>query len=107
MSYSEVPLGVYQTTSWSDMQLHSMVRQELHFMVRHAITLLGQTVNCITWSQRHQSGLKSGGHGSGSTKVRFFPKKFREILNFFQPMSQKISIFPGKFLKNFDFSRQF
>src|SRR6218665_2369680 len=55
--------------------------------------------------QRRQSGLKSGGRGSGSKKFRFLQANFR-----------KISIFSGSFTKeyrvlqeiseNFDFFRQ-
>ena len=45
--------------------------------------------------QRRRSSLKSGGRASGS-------KNF----NFFRQFHKKISIFPGKFLKNVDFSRQ-
>jgi len=60
---------------------------------------------CCKLIQQRQFGLKSGGRGSGSTKFSFFQANFREI-SIFQAISQKNSIFPGKFLKNFDFSRQ-
>jgi len=41
--------------------------------------------------QRRQSGLKSGGHGS------FFQGKFPTNLYFLRVISEKISIFQGKF----------
>jgi len=57
-------------------------------------------------AQRRQSGLKSGGRGSGSTKFRFFQANIREISMFFrqfhkifrlfQAKFRKISIFPGR-----------
>ena len=86
--------------------------------------------------QRCQSGLKSGGRGSGSTEFQFFQANFREILIFsrqfhkkwffrqifekfrffrqiffykcwfFQGNFRKISMFSGKFSKEFKFFRQ-
>ena len=55
--------------------------------------------------QRRQSGLKSGGRGSGSTKFRF-SRQISEKFRFFQASFWKVLIFPGKFLKNFDFFRK-
>ena len=60
--------------------------------VRHKHSCM-QIYTCM---QRRQSGLKSGGCGSGSKKFRFFQANFREI-----------SIFSGDFTKNFDFSSKF
>src|SRR6218665_1753753 len=45
--------------------------------------------------QWRQSGLKSGGRGSGSNKSRLFQTNFCEI-----------SIFSGNFTRNFNFFRQ-
>jgi len=58
-------------------------------------------------TQRRQSGLKSGG-GSWIrvTKISIFQGKFSRNFDFFQAILQKILIFPGKFLKNFDFFTQ-
>jgi len=51
--------------------------------------------------QRRESGLFNlGGHGSGLTQSWQISENFR----FFQAISLKKSIFPGKFSKNFDFS---
>src|SRR6218665_1648929 len=55
--------------------------------------------------QRRQSGLKSGGRGSGSTKFQF-SRQVQTKFRFLQAIFLKISIFPGKFSKNFDFFRQ-
>src|SRR6218665_1879056 len=56
--------------------------------------------------QRRQSCLKSGGRRSESKQFRF-PSKFPRNFDFFQAISQEISIFQGKFPTNFDFFRQF
>ena len=53
-----------------------------------------------------KSGLKSGGSWIQVNKISIFQANFREISIFFQAISQQILIFPGKFLKNFDFFRQ-
>src|SRR6218665_3758392 len=45
--------------------------------------------------QRRQSGLKSGGRGSGSKIISSFPGKFPKSFDF-----------SGNFAKKFDFSRQ-
>jgi len=56
--------------------------------------------------QRRQSGLKYGGRGSGSTNFDSLNQIFEKI-RFFRQFYQTISIFPGKYPKNFNFFRQF
>src|SRR6218665_2064324 len=52
--------------------------------------------------QRRQSGLKSGGRGSGSKKFRFLQANFRKnLITFFRQFYKRISI-----SENFDFFRQ-
>ena len=50
--------------------------------------------------------MKSGGRGSGKKNANF-PGKFLKNFDFFRQFLEKISIFPGKFPKNFDFSGNF
>src|SRR6218665_2939560 len=69
------------------------------------------------YHQRRQSGLKSGGRGSGAKKSDFsrqISKKFRlfqaisqKNFDFFQKISQKNLDCSGKFNKTSDFFRQF
>ena len=61
----------------------------------------------LTVHQRRQSGLKSGGRGSGSTKFILFQANFQEISIFSGNFPQKSSIFSDKFSKYFDFFKQF
>src|SRR6218665_1142302 len=50
--------------------------------------------------QRRQSGLKSGGRGSGSKKFRFLQANFRKnSITFFRQFYKRISSFAGKFRK--------
>ena len=64
------------------------------FAISNEVSFYIAKCNIVPPFQRHQSGLKSGGRGSGSTKFLFFQANFREIL-----------IFSGNFMKKFDFSR--
>src|SRR6218665_2727776 len=68
------------------------------------------------YTQRRQSGLKSGGRGSGlknfvilgkcPKNLDFFRQFHKQKNRFFRANFQKISIFSDDFTKKFDFSRQ-
>jgi len=53
--------------------------------------------------QWRQSGLKSGGRGSGSNKFQCFKANFQKISIFQGKFSKSFDFFPGNFTKNFDF----
>src|SRR6218665_34538 len=56
--------------------------------------------------QRRQSGLKSGGRGSGSKNFDFY-RQISEKFRFFQAILQKNIEFSRQISENFDFVRQF
>jgi len=70
-----------------------------------SVSLRVQNEDVYSHTQRRQSGFKFGGCGSGSNKFRSLQTIFFRQLH--KRISQKNSIFPGKFPKNVDFFRQF
>src|SRR6218665_62547 len=76
-----------------------MKKSNLQFMNGGKLPETGTTL------QWRQSGLKSGGSWIRVKKISIFPGKFPKIFDFFRQFLTNIPFFPGELSKNFDFFR--
>jgi len=60
----------------------------------------------VGFTQRRESGLKSGGSCIRVNTISIFPGRFPINFDFFHAISPKKFGFSGKFSENFDFFRQ-
>ena len=67
-------------------------------MFDQLFTIFLASFNYNQRNQRRQSGLKSGGRGSGSQSL-IFPGKFSKKLGFFREFHTKIDVFQANFQK--------